>query len=143
MIDHFSGPRYAFLSNFYPIGIEVEMIQYPSLEHAFQASKTTKHDERMWILRSATPGIAKHRGRRVTLRPYWEETKVAVMRGLLEQKFGDKNPELQRRLLATMPAELIEGNTWRDTFWGVCGGVGHNWLGRLLMEIRADLARNG
>lgn len=37
--------------------------------------------------------------------------------------------------------ELIEGNAWNDTFWGVCNGVGENWLGQLLMERRAELQR--
>jgi predicted NAD-dependent protein-ADP-ribosyltransferase YbiA (DUF1768 family) len=32
--------------------------------------------------------------------------------------------------------ELIEGNWWGDTYWGVCNGVGENHLGKLLMKIR-------
>lgn len=35
--------------------------------------------------------------------------------------------------------ELIEGNYWHDTYWGVCEGVGENHLGKLLMEIRNEL----
>jgi predicted NAD-dependent protein-ADP-ribosyltransferase YbiA (DUF1768 family) len=48
--------------------------------------------------------------------------------------------ELRERLLATGEAELIEGNTWNDTFWGVCKGEGQNWLGKILMEVRKELA---
>ena len=32
--------------------------------------------------------------------------------------------------------ELIEGNDWHDTFWGVCNGIGKNWLGKILEEER-------
>lgn len=44
-------------------------------------------------------------------------------------------------LLNTGEAELIEGNTWGDKFWGAVwdkelGWVGQNWLGKLLMEER-------
>jgi predicted NAD-dependent protein-ADP-ribosyltransferase YbiA (DUF1768 family) len=42
-------------------------------------------------------------------------------------------------LLETGDAELIEGNDWGDTFWGVCGGKGNNFLGKLLMEVRKEL----
>jgi predicted NAD-dependent protein-ADP-ribosyltransferase YbiA (DUF1768 family) len=64
--------------------------------------------------------------------------KVDVMRDLIAQKFA-VGSELADRLLATGDQELVEGNTWGDTFWGVCDGVGENWLGRLLMERRAAL----
>ena len=38
-------------------------------------------------------------------------------------------------------AEIIEGNYWHDTFWGVDEetGVGENNLGKILMEVRANL----
>ena len=35
-----------------------------------------------------------------------------------------------------MGKELVEGNTWNDTLWGVCEGKGRNILGIILMEIR-------
>lgn len=49
-------------------------------------------------------------------------------------------PELAQKLLQTYPAVLIEGNYWKDTFWGVCDGVGANMLGKLLMKVR-DILR--
>lgn len=45
---------------------------------------------------------------------------------------------LSEMLEATGDAELIEGNHWGDTFWGVCNGVGQNNLGKLLMAIRSE-----
>ena len=62
------------------------------------------------------------------------------MKAVLGLKFTDL--ELSEKLLATGDAELIEGNHWNDTFWGVCDGVGKNWLGILLMEIREELKKS-
>jgi predicted NAD-dependent protein-ADP-ribosyltransferase YbiA (DUF1768 family) len=60
------------------------------------------------------------------------------MEGLVRQKFS-KDPVLRQRLLDTGDQDLVEGNTWGDTFWGVCRGQGSNWLGRILMDVRAEL----
>lgn len=38
IINSFTG-KYAFLSNFYPSPITIDNIQYPTVEHAFQAQK--------------------------------------------------------------------------------------------------------
>jgi hypothetical protein len=46
---------------------------------------------------------------------------------------------LKQLLLATGDKELIEGNTWGDTFWGVCNGIGQNHLGKILMAKRTEL----
>lgn len=60
------------------------------------------------------------------------------MAALLAEKFHPGS-ELAEKLVATSPAELIEGNTWGDRFWGVCNGKGFNHLGRLLMQRRVVL----
>lgn len=133
-ITAFSGP-YRFLSNFYPSPVTVNGNVYPTVEHAFQASKTTNAIERRRIWNAPTPGVAKRLGRQATLRPDWEAVKIEVMRGLLIEKFED--PVLYDQLRSTDGRQLIEGNTWGDRFWGECPvGHGENWLGRLLMEIR-------
>ncbi|HEY4347497.1 MAG TPA: NADAR family protein [Gaiellaceae bacterium] len=143
-IDSFRG-EFFFLSNFY-----VEQ-DGSTVEHRFQAAKTTDSEAARLIAFAPTPSAAKARGgrsgmetlsvelgRTIELRPDWEEIKVGVMRGLLRDKFAD--PELAARLLATGDAELIEGNTWNDRFWGSVRGAGQNWLGRLLMERRVELS---
>lgn len=142
-IASFEG-KFAFLSNFFPSPIFHENILYPTNEHFFQAMKTMNIDEREAIAKAKTPGIAKRMGRRVTLRPDWEEIKIEVMRLGLMLKFT--NRELAEQLLATGDADLIEGNTWHDNTWGICfcekcGCVGKNWLGHLLMELREELKK--
>ena len=138
-IDRFDG-NFCFLSNFYPATVELEDgIVYPTSEHAFQAMKTTNMDERRAVAVCATPGQSKRKGRKVPLRPDWEDIKIAVMETVVRAKF-QQHQDLEERLIQTGNAELIEGNTWQDRFWGVCG-TGENHLGKILMKIRDDLTR--
>jgi ribA/ribD-fused uncharacterized protein len=112
-------------------------ILYPSSEHAYVAAKTTNLETRKVIADISTPGQVKRFGRLLDLRKDWDKIKINEMRKILESKFSD--PDLMTLLRSTKPAELIEGNSWGDTFWGVCNGVGQNHLGKLLMSIRDDI----
>ncbi|MGH7393376.1 MAG: NADAR family protein [Candidatus Rokuibacteriota bacterium] len=92
--------------------------------------------------RCSHPGEAKRLARRLSreIRKDWYgDVRLIVMRILLSRKFD--NTELRRRLVATRPHELREGNTWGDLFWGVDRATGHgeNHLGRMLMELREEL----
>lgn len=138
VINSFRG-EYAFLSNFASCRIVYEGVVYPTVEHAFQGVKCAQQLDKQMIAGLATPALAKKVGRRVAMRPDWDSIKVGVMKELLTLKFAD--PELRRALLKTGDAVLIEGNTWNDTFWGVCNGRGQNMLGRLLMEVRAEIVK--
>jgi ribA/ribD-fused uncharacterized protein len=110
----------------------------PTLEHGFQLAKTRDQTARLRIASAPTPGAAKRLGRDVPLRPGWEEAKKGVMRALLIQKFT-RHADLARVLLATGDAELVEGNSWGDVYWGVSGGHGQNMLGKQLMDVRSAL----
>lgn len=85
-----------------------------------------------------TPSEAKKAGREVTLRPDWESVKDGIMRDILLHKF-QQNPDLKKKLLDTGEKYLEETNYWKDTYWGVCEGVGYNHLGKLLMSVRGEL----
>lgn len=135
-ITSFTG-EYRFLSNFWPCDIQFIDRIYPSVEHAYQASKTVIESEREIIQCATTPGAAKRMGKKVTLRSDWEVKKLLFMELFVGQKFTD--PGLRDKLLATGDAELTEGNRWGDTFWGVCNGVGENHLGKILMRLRETL----
>ena len=137
-ITSFSG-EHRFLSNFWPAEVEFQGIKFPSVEHAYVAAKTTDIEMRKAIAAVSTAGKVKRLGRELDLRPDWEQIKLEVMLYLVKQKF--EHPELRKLLMATKPHELIEGNTWGDTFWGVCVNkegdpVGLNHLGLILMHIR-------
>ncbi len=141
MISSFDG-EHAFLSNFFPCEVARDGILYPTVEHAFQAAKTNDTFDKMQIAIAETPGRAKRLGRKVTLRPDWEEIKLAVMEDCLREKFCGGS-ELRAKLVATGDEELVEGNWWNDTFWGVCNGKGENHLGKLLMKLRAEYQGKG
>ncbi len=132
-ITRFSGDH-AFLSNFHPHPFTWSGRVWPSSEHAYQASKTLDPADRDRIRAAPTPGVAKRLGRRVALRPDWDAVKRSLMRSILVAKFSD--PALRDALAATGDARLVEGNTWGDTYWGVCRGQGRNHLGRILEQIR-------
>ena len=137
-IDRFRG-AFAFLSNFHRHPFEWRGRTWPTSEAACQAGKTRDERERERIRAAPSPAEAKRLGRRVDLRLDWDRIKDDVMRSVLQAKFAV--PELRDALLATGDAELVEGNTWGDTYWGVCGGRGRNQLGRTLMRIRDDIRR--
>lgn len=147
IIDSFHG-EHRFLSNFHPAMVILDGVEYPTVEHAYQAAKTPDKSKRNIICHAETPGKAKRLGRSPLLqfRDDWEFVKVDVMRELVRQKFCHADfhhSDLCRQLINTGNALLIEGNVWNDTFWGVCRNVGQNWLGRLLMERRAELIDGG
>lgn len=135
VIDSFQGD-YRWLSNFEPVDVVFEGELYPSVEHAYVAAKTLDRELRKTIALMATPGAAKRAGRAIKLRPDWEMVKLDVMEKLVRQKF--MHVRLRRLLLSTGDMEIIEGNTWGDTFWGVCNGVGENHLGKIIMAVRAE-----
>lgn len=154
-IDNFEEGEHRFLSNFYKSPILALGMQFDTVEHLYQAMKAVslrpamfvngsylKADERAddgvrIVHESHGPGIAKKLGRNISCRKDWERVKIDVMRFCLALKFQD--PSLRSALLATGKRQLIEGNHWGDVFWGVCKGVGSNYLGILLMELRHNL----
>ena len=90
------------------------------------------------VLTKLNPSEAKRLGRRVRLRSDWEQVKYDVMLDVVRAKFN-QHPDLAQKLLATGDEELVEGNDWGDTYWGVCNGRGKNMLGKILMRVRAEL----
>jgi N-glycosidase YbiA len=138
-ISSFTGDH-RFLSNFYPAEVELDGIKYPSVEHAYQAAKTTDKKERKQFHKRPLPTAAESKklGKNLDLRSDWEGVKLDVMKQLLIQKFA--HPDLKEKLLETGDALLVEGNYWGDTFWGVDKRKGgQNHLGKLLMKIRDNL----
>src|SRR5687767_1609188 len=99
-ITNFKGQHW-FLSNFYAARVTCDHgIEYPTLEHAFQAIKSLDVVQRRYIAELATPGEAKRAGRRLTLRPDWKKHKLSVMHWLVTQKF-QRYPYLAKLLKAT------------------------------------------
>ena len=138
-IAEFRG-KYFFLSNFYGAKVEYNGLSFLNNEAAFQAQKVLDNQTRNKFC-NLPPNKAKSLGRHVTLRDDWESVKDNIMYNIVLNKFS-QNISLQERLLATGDSILIEGNTWNDTYWGVCNGVGKNMLGKILMGVRNKCVDN-
>lgn len=100
--------------------IRREILRAPSAHEAFKIAERYKKDRR----------------------PDWDSMKVEIMRAILRAKV-DQHEYVRRKLLATGDRELVE-NSWRDDFWGWGPNRdGQNMLGRLWMEVRAELRAQG
>ncbi len=138
ILFHARGPRrWRPLSNFALTPIEVEGFEYESVEHFFQACKASSDVEHELIRTASSPKKAKRLGRRIPLRPDWEEIKIDVMRAALKAKF-EQHPELRELLRSTGFRPIHEDSAY-DGVWGWMDGEGQDLLGRLLVEIRDEL----
>ena len=72
----------------------------------------------------------------------WENERLNIMESVLTAKF-EQNPMLMNRLVETGSKLLINGNSKRETYWGVdlYAWVGENQLGKLLTKIREKETR--
>lgn len=142
MIDRFTN-KHRFLSNFFPAPLQFDGAKYAHAEAAYQAAKCANpKDKLVFQDPKIEPQRAKALGKKVELREHWEAVKYDIMVAILTAKFADA--ALAKQLRDTGDAELVEGNTWHDNTWGVCGcakcpGAGRNLLGKALMEVRAKL----
>ena len=125
---------YRWLSNFEPCKVIWDGVEYPSSENAYQAAKTMDHDLRI-KLSKVIPADSKKISKSISIREDWDDIKVSIMYNICLDKFT-RNPELGTKLIDTEDKYLEESNHWKDTFWGVCNGVGQNNLGKILMQIR-------
>lgn len=128
--------KYNFLSNFYNSPFYVYDILFPTVEHYFQAMKSADMSGLRKIAEMETPAMTKKAGKVVKLRKDWEQIKDQVMTYGIFKKF--EIPELRQKLLETGDVQLIEGNNWGDTYWGMCLKTkqGKNKLGEILMQER-------
>lgn len=144
-ISSFRG-RYYFLSNFADIPVTFEGLTYKNAEAAFHAAKIEpsyaidpKTGATRQTFTTLPPNKAKALGRRVNIRPDWNDIRLSIMTAIIRNKFATE--PLKSQLLATGSTELIEGNTWNDQFWGVDtrSWQGENNLGKILMQVRDEL----
>lgn len=139
-IASFKTAGFEFLSNMYPCRIEYDGRVYSSAEAVFQSFKTLSKEERDLFTTVDGKG-ARRLGKSISLRDDWDRVRVDIMRDVVRAKFT-QNPELAAKLVATGNVELEEGTTLHDTFWGVDinTGKGQNQLGKILMDVRSELA---
>jgi predicted NAD-dependent protein-ADP-ribosyltransferase YbiA (DUF1768 family) len=114
--------EHEFLSNDAPAKVYFESEAFPSVAAAFDALKA-RHDR-------LRPGMQRE----------WDDRRPALMRRLLRSKFA--NPQLRQALLATGEKHLSNTAEGADRYWHAPGGTGENTLGKLLMELRAQLNKS-
>lgn len=142
LVESFRGD-YAFLSNFYVAPIELAGVSWRTVEHFYQAMKSTNSKVQYAIRVLGSPQNAKRMGRTISLSPGWDLIRDIVMQEALQAKF-DQHVDLRDKLIATGKKILIEGNSWHDNYWGACychkctNTIGRNKLGSMLMHLRSE-----
>lgn len=134
---------YYVLSNFSAFKLYWRGREFYNSEVAYHFEKfvsTPAQEVRVAILSapSAHEAFKIAEANKALVRSDWKQVRVGIMRDILRAK-ADQHEYVKRKLLATGDRELIE-NSWRDDFWGWGpdrGGT--NMLGKLWMEVRADL----
>lgn len=129
-----------YLSNFSAFFVEIDGFMYPTSEHAYHCYKFPDRLKQAAIRRASSAHEAFKMAER--WKPYripdWDNVKADVMRRILRAKV-EQHEYVRRKLLETGDRELIE-NSWRDDVWGWGPNRdGQNLLGKLWMEIRAEL----
>ena len=130
--------EYRWLSNFHVAPFSFDGYLYVrTVEHYYQAAKTTDKNWVDKIMASETPAKAKRLGRECPVRSDWDRIKDSIMMQGLKYKFS-QNPDLKKKLIETGTSLLVEGNNWNDNYWGydMKHGYGQNRLGQLLMIVR-------
>lgn len=129
------------LSNFSAFRLLWNDIDFDTSEHAYHCEKFDYESKVFYEIRHAQSAheafkLAEHYKHR--RRSDWDDVRVGIMRGILRAK-ADQHEYVRRKLLATGDRELIE-DSWRDDFWGWGQNRdGQNMLGKLWMEVRAEL----
>jgi predicted NAD-dependent protein-ADP-ribosyltransferase YbiA (DUF1768 family) len=114
--------EHAFLSNDSPATVHLDGQAFPSVTLAFNAAKAL-HDR-------LRPGMQRE----------WDAASPGLMRRLLRSKFA--HPQSRAALLATGDKHLSHTAEGADPFWHAPNGQGENTLGKLLMDLRAQLNKS-
>lgn len=129
------------LSNFSAFTLQWQGRRFDTSEAAYHWEKFPDEAEvRDMILDapSAHEAFKIAESQKMFRRADWDAVKVDVMRDILRAK-AEQHEYVRRKLLATGDRELVE-DSWRDDFWGWGPNKdGKNMLGRLWMEVRAEL----
>lgn len=140
------------LSNFSAFTLVWKGIRFDTSEAAYHFEKFTDADGTLADVRAIQYNIrtapSAHEAFKIAernkahRRPDWDDVKVGVMLDILRAKAA-QHEYVRRKLLATGIRELVE-DSWRDDFWGWGPNRdGKNMLGRLWMQVRAELRAHG
>lgn len=145
---YFYEQDFYVLSNFSSFQVKIWGMDFATSEHAYHWAKFAQghpsglHETHLQATirtaRSAHEAFKLAQENKQFARRDWDEIKLAIMKKILLQKV-DTHAYVYRKLLATGDRQLIE-NSWRDDVWGWGPNRdGQNMLGKLWMEIRAEI----
>lgn len=138
----YAGESGYFMSNFSAFEVNYDGRIWKTSEHAYQAAKFQKNSPAYEEIMSAT---SAHNALKLAAFNYelnrqnWNEAeKIRVMTAIVPAKH-DQHEYIQRKLLETGNAELIE-NSPTDSFWGRGPDwKGRNELGKIWMKLREEM----
>lgn len=136
-----SDQMWGEFSNFSAHPIFLKNTIWPTVEHYYQAQKFAGSDLELEIQLVDSPMQAKEKAvinRGKYDNDKWQAVKENIMLEALQAKFS-QHPQLRERLISTKSRHIAE-HTKNDLYWGDgCDDSGLNRLGKLLMQVRADL----
>ncbi len=136
----FYEQEFYVLSNFSAFNLKWKGITFPTSEHAYHWEKFNDPGTKRWIIEAPSAHEAfKIAERNKQFRRFnWDDIKISIMKEILLAKVS-QHEYVKRKLLETGSRELVE-DSWRDAEWGWGPNKdGKNLLGKLWMEIRAEL----
>lgn len=131
-----SNKKYWPFSNFYPSPINLDGQIWPTVEHYYQAQKTTSEVDQKMIRLQSSAASARKLGQEVLLVPNWDEIKDEVMYKAVYAKFSQIST--CRALLLSTSDAVIHEDSPHDYYWGWRNG-GADKLGKILMRVREEL----
>lgn len=161
-----SEKPYGAFSNLYRRDVQSGRLTFPTTEHAYQWLKPRDPRVRDWLMAAPAPALvalAAHAlpsddtdpgeiMRRTAdallgfhTRPGWSRLRFPWMLACLRAKFS-QHADLRALLLKTGNSRIVEAGRIDDDAgrrWGIVNGRGQNYLGRMLMRVRAELAQTG
>lgn len=135
---------YGCFSNLYRQSMFFEGEEYACAEAAYQAGKPRKPAVRDWLLAAPSPSLlamAAHGLNYWDIAPGWSRNRKGRMLLVVRAKFT-QHPDLAEILELTGDSRIVEAGTIDNEVnrrWGEVNGRGTNWLGEILMRVRAEL----
>lgn len=136
-IGFYEGAYYS-LSNFSAHQVVYEGQMYATAEYAYQVAKFSDPVQREKIKHASSAWLAREYGQSHEGRtPNFD--KVVVIKNIMRLKL-QQHEDVERALRTTGDAIILKNHPEDDGFWGTGrDGLGQNIMGKIWMELRAEI----
>lgn len=128
--------KLGLLSNYAPISFLLHGVWWKSVEHYYQAHKTTDIHQWRDVIYAKGASSAHALGQSITLRDNWDVVKFQVMAEAMAAKFT-QSAIAAAQLVSTNDDMLVEDSD--NAYWGGVLEGSKNKVGQMLMAIRTNL----